>query len=51
METGSLSNLGERLWSVQDHVQDEDMFMANYTDGLTDVDLDDVIERFVAVAR
>jgi len=46
VETGRLSNLGERLWSVQDLVKNEDMFMANYSDGLTDVDLDEVIERF-----
>ena len=46
VETGRLSNLGERLWAVQDLVKSEDMFMANYSDGLTDVDLDEVIERF-----
>ena len=46
VETGRLSNLGERLWAVQDLVKDEEMFMANYSDGLTDVDLDDVLERF-----
>jgi glucose-1-phosphate cytidylyltransferase len=46
VETGRLSNLGERLWAVQDLVKNEDMFMANYSDGLTDVDLDEVIERF-----
>jgi len=46
VETGRLSNLGERLWAVQDLVKNEDMFMANYSDGLTDVDLDEVVERF-----
>jgi glucose-1-phosphate cytidylyltransferase len=46
VETGRLSNLGERLWAVRDLVQNEDMFMANYSDGLTDVDLDEVVERF-----
>jgi glucose-1-phosphate cytidylyltransferase len=46
VETGRLSNLGQRLWAVKDLVQDEELFMANYSDGLTDVELDDVIQRF-----
>jgi glucose-1-phosphate cytidylyltransferase len=46
VETGRLSNLGQRLWAVKDMVKDEEMFMANYSDGLTDVDLDEVQERF-----
>jgi glucose-1-phosphate cytidylyltransferase len=46
VETGRLSNLGQRLWAVKDLVKDEEMFMANYSDGLTDVDMDEVLERF-----
>jgi len=46
VETGRLSNLGERLWAVQDLVKNEEIFMANYSDGLTDVDLDEVVKRF-----
>ena len=46
VETGRLSNLGERLCAVKDLVKDDEMFMANYSDGLTDVDLDEVLERF-----
>jgi glucose-1-phosphate cytidylyltransferase len=46
IDTGIWRNIGERLWAVKDQVQGEDMFMANYSDGLTDVDLDDMIARF-----
>lgn len=46
IDSGVWRNIGERLWSVRDHVRDEEIFLANYSDGLTDVDLDDMIERF-----
>jgi len=46
VETGRLSNLGERLCAVKDLVKNDEMFMANYSDGLTDVNLDEVLERF-----
>ncbi len=46
IDTGIHRSIGERLWAVRDHVRDEDIFLANYSDGLTDVDLDDMITRF-----
>jgi glucose-1-phosphate cytidylyltransferase len=46
IDTGIWRNIGERLWAVRDHVQDEEIFLANYSDGLTDANLDDMIERF-----
>jgi glucose-1-phosphate cytidylyltransferase len=46
IDTGIWRNVGERLWAVRDQVQDEEMFLANYSDGLTDVDLDAMIARF-----
>ena len=46
IDTGVWRNIGERLWAVRDQVQGEEMFLANYSDGLTDVDLDDMIKRF-----
>jgi glucose-1-phosphate cytidylyltransferase len=46
IDTGIWRNIGERLWAVRNHVKNEDIFLANYSDGLTDVDLDDMIERF-----
>jgi glucose-1-phosphate cytidylyltransferase len=46
IDTGIWRNIGERLWAVREHVCEEPMFLANYSDGLTDVDLDDMIARF-----
>jgi glucose-1-phosphate cytidylyltransferase len=46
IDTGIWRNIGERLWTVREHLADEDMFLANYSDGLSDVNLDDMIDRF-----
>lgn len=46
IDTGIWRNIGHRLWAVRDQVQGEDIFLANYSDGLCDVDLDDMVERF-----
>lgn len=46
IDTGIWRNIGERLFAVRDHVKNEEMFLANYSDGLTDVNLDDMIDRF-----
>ncbi len=46
IDSGIWRNIGERLWSVRDLVRGEDMFLANYSDGLTDANLDEMVERF-----
>ncbi len=51
IDTGIASNIGGRLWAVRDFVAKEDMFLANYSDGLCDVDLDDMIRRFKASGK
>ncbi|MET0183731.1 MAG: sugar phosphate nucleotidyltransferase, partial [Caulobacterales bacterium] len=51
IDTGTWRNIGERLWAVKEHVQNEEMFLANYSDGLSDVPLDDVIEKFKASGK
>jgi glucose-1-phosphate cytidylyltransferase len=48
IDTGIWRNIGERLWAVRDQLRGEEMFLANYSDGLTDIDLSEVIERFKA---
>lgn len=48
VDMGMWRNIGERLWAARQFVQDEEMFLANYSDGLTDVDLTRMIERFRA---
>jgi glucose-1-phosphate cytidylyltransferase len=46
LDTGIWRNIGQRLWAVRDHVKNEEMFLANYSDGLTDVNLDHMVETF-----
>ena len=46
VDTGLSSNIGQRLKAVRKHLEGEEMFLANYTDGLSDVPLQTVIESF-----
>lgn len=46
VDTGLTSNIGMRMKAVQKHVENEEMFLANYTDGLSDVPLLQTIENF-----
>ncbi|MDD9940622.1 MAG: sugar phosphate nucleotidyltransferase [Myxococcales bacterium] len=39
VDTGVKANVGERLVAVRDLVADEELFLANYSDQLTDMDL------------
>jgi len=47
VDTGPKSLIGERLLAVHEHVKDEEVFLANYVDGLTDLDLNKMIHRFL----
>lgn len=51
IDTGIWRNIGERLWAVRNFVKGEEIFLANYSDGLTDVDLDDMLSRFRASGK
>ncbi len=51
VDTGIYANLGERLMAVRRHLADEDVFMANYSDGLTDLALDTYLEDFRAAGK
>lgn len=46
VDTGKSSNIGMRLYRVQKYLKDEEMFLANYADGLTDMYLPAMIEDF-----
>jgi glucose-1-phosphate cytidylyltransferase len=46
VETGLSSNIGERLMRVKKHLAGEEMFLANYSDGLSDLPLPEQIEAF-----
>jgi len=42
-DTGINASIGERLKAVEQHVKDEPTFLANYTDGLSDIMLPDLV--------
>jgi len=46
VETGANANLGERLKAVESYLDGEDVFLANYSDGLSDVHLPSLIDSF-----
>ena len=46
VDTGLHSNLGMRLMKVKEHLKDEEVFLANYSDGLSDMQLPLMLEHF-----
>lgn len=50
-DTGAKSLIGERLRAVRDHVKGEEVFLANYVDGLSDLDLNMHIQRFLKTGK
>jgi glucose-1-phosphate cytidylyltransferase len=45
VDTGLTSNVGQRLAAVQKYLGDDEYFLANYTDGLSDIHLPKVIKK------
>jgi glucose-1-phosphate cytidylyltransferase len=45
-DTGIMSNIGQRLKAVEKYLEGEEVFLANYSDGLTDLPLPEHIEHF-----
>ena len=45
-ETGVSANIGERLKAAQKYLEGEEMFLANYADGLTDLHLPTLLEHY-----
>jgi glucose-1-phosphate cytidylyltransferase len=46
VDTGLSSNIGQRLAVVRKHVEGEEVFLANYADGLTDLPLNAQLAHF-----
>jgi glucose-1-phosphate cytidylyltransferase len=46
VDTGLKANIGMRLKAVEKHLAGEEMFLANYTDGVSDLPLPAMIESF-----
>jgi len=47
VDTGMYSNIGQRLKAVEKYLEGEEMFLANYSDGLSNLPLDDFIDHFM----
>jgi glucose-1-phosphate cytidylyltransferase len=46
VDTGIHSNIGQRLKAVQQHLEGEEEFLANYSDGLTNLPLSQQLDHF-----
>lgn len=46
VDTGTHANVGQRLKAVEKHLEGEEAFLANYSDGLTDLHLPEEIAHF-----
>lgn len=46
VDTGINANIGQRLKAVEPYLRDAEMFLANYSDGLTDFPLNQMIDNF-----
>jgi glucose-1-phosphate cytidylyltransferase len=44
VDTGQTANIGQRLKAVEKYLEGEEVFLANYSDGLTDVNLPDLVD-------
>ncbi|MGH8907174.1 MAG: glucose-1-phosphate cytidylyltransferase [Egibacteraceae bacterium] len=51
VDTGVNTSIGQRLKAVERHLEGEEVFMANYSDGLTDLPLPDYLAAFLAQDR
>jgi glucose-1-phosphate cytidylyltransferase len=51
VNTGLRSTIGERLKAVQGHVGDDEIFLANYGDTLTDAPLPEMVDTLVASGK
>jgi glucose-1-phosphate cytidylyltransferase len=51
VDTGLRSNIGQRLRAVRHLVEGDEMFLANYSDGLTDMPLPHMIDAFQREAK
>lgn len=46
VDTGMQSNIGTRLMAVKEHLKEEEMFMANYSDGLSNLSIPNYLDFF-----
>lgn len=51
VDTGLSATIGQRLMAAQPYLEGEQVFLANYSDGLTDLDLTSYVDFFLAQGR
>lgn len=51
VDTGMHSNIGQRLKAVEKYLEGEEVFMANYSDGLSDLPLPEYLANFRAMDK
>jgi glucose-1-phosphate cytidylyltransferase len=51
VDTGVASNIGQRLMAVQSYLESEEVFLANYSDGLTDMPLPAYLDHFERLGK
>jgi glucose-1-phosphate cytidylyltransferase len=51
VDTGLTANIGERLMAVREYLDGEDVFLANYSDGVSDLDLKQYVNDSVEQDR
>jgi glucose-1-phosphate cytidylyltransferase len=51
VDTGLNANIGQRFKAVEKYLRDEEVFLANYSDGLSDVDLNMLVKKFLPSSR
>jgi glucose-1-phosphate cytidylyltransferase len=51
VDTGMNTNIGQRLMAVKGYLDGEDEFLANYSDGLSDLDLNHYLDEFHQKSR
>jgi glucose-1-phosphate cytidylyltransferase len=47
VDTGMQTNVGQRLQAVEEYLDGDSFFLANYSDGLTDLPLDNYVNSFL----
>jgi glucose-1-phosphate cytidylyltransferase len=48
LETGARASVGQRLLAARPYIEPDEMFLANYSDGLTDAPLDEMVRRLAS---
>jgi glucose-1-phosphate cytidylyltransferase len=51
VDTGLHSNIGQRLRAIEEYLEGEEVFLANYSDGLSDAPLPDLIDYFLTSGK